>query len=214
MDSTGPLGRETVDRAVLTLERAFSTDPMFTWIFPDPERRARALRCLNRVPLAYGLRYGLIRQAHDGMAVAIWLPPGRGITVSGMIRAGLATVPLRIGWRAFVRFGRANDVMGRIHKKCVPEPHWYLLIVGVDPEFQGRGLGSALVNEGLARADEARCPCYLETSDTRNLPWYERHGFKVVGTAILGTGGPQAWGMRREPPGVRPPAQTRTVPPG
>jgi hypothetical protein len=69
MDSTGLLGRETLDRAVLTLERACSTDPMFAWIFPDPERRARARRCLNRVPLEYGLRYGRVRQAHDGMAM-------------------------------------------------------------------------------------------------------------------------------------------------
>jgi ribosomal protein S18 acetylase RimI-like enzyme len=97
----------------------------------------------------------------------------------------------------------ANEVMGKFHTKYVPEPHWYLLIVGVDPALQGKGLGSALVKEGLARADDTRCPCYLETSEERNLAFYERLGFVVVGTAPLGKGAPPGWAMRREPQGAR-----------
>jgi len=97
----------------------------------------------------------------------------------------------------------ANEIMERIHKKHVPEPHWYLAIVAVDPELQGRGLGSALVKEGLMQADQAHCPSYLETSEQRNLAFYERQGFVVVETVILGDGGPPAWAMRREPRGSR-----------
>ena len=136
-----------------------------------------------------------------GMAVAIWMPPGRAITVGGMVRCGILAVPFRVGLRPFARFMGANDVMGKFHKRHAPEPHWYLLIVGVDPELQGRGLGRALVKEGLARADEGNHPCYLETSEERNLVFYERQGFVVVGTAPLGKDGPPGWAMRRNPPG-------------
>ena len=108
-------------------------------------------------------------------------------------------MPFGIGLGPFAKFMVANEVMGKLHKKYVPEPHWYLLIVGVDPDLQGRGLGSALVKEGLVRADEANCPCYLETSEERNLAFYERCGFAVVGTAPLGKGGPPGWAMRRRP---------------
>ncbi len=201
MDGIEPLKREAVERATTTLERAFSTDPMFTWIFPDPTRRSRSLRRLNRVPLEYGLRYGHVTQYDAGMAVAVWIPPGRTITVGGMVRSGILTVPFRVGFRPFAKFMGANEIMERIHKKYVPEPHWYLMIVGVDPELQGRGLGTALVKEGLARADQANCPCYLETSEERNLAFYERHGFVVVETATLGDGGPTGWAMRRDPRG-------------
>jgi len=201
MDGIEPLKREAVERATTTLERAFSTDPMFTWIFPDPTRRSRSLRRLNRVPLEYGLRYGHVTQYDAGMAVAVWIPPGRTITVGGMVRSGILTVPFRVGFRPFAKFMGANEIMERIHKKYVPEPHWYLMIVGVDPELQGRGLGTALVKEGLARADQANCPCYLEPSEERNLAFYERHGFLVVETATLGDGGPTGWAMRRDPRG-------------
>jgi ribosomal protein S18 acetylase RimI-like enzyme len=193
-----PLGRDLMDRAINTLERAFSTDPMFTWIFPNPDRRSRSLRALVRVPLEYGLRYGRVTQSNDAMSVAIWIPPGRKVTTGGMVRCGILTVPFRIGLRPFMRFAGANDVMGRLHENYVPEPHWYLLIVGVDPDRQGRALGSALLKEGLARADQTNSPCYLETSEERNLAFYERQGFAVVGSAALGDGGPRGWAMRRE----------------
>lgn len=197
MEPIQQLSPAATERAVITLERAFANDPMFRWMFPDPRQRSRSLQAFLRVPVQYGLRYGYVTESNDGMAVAIWLPPGRAITISGMVRCGMLAVPFRVGFRPFVRFMGADDVMGRFHKRFVPEPHWYLLLVGVDPEIQGRGLGSALIKDGLARADEANCPCYLDTSQERNLEFYQRHGFEVVGTASLGKGGPPGWAMRR-----------------
>ena len=198
MDGIDLLGRAGLERATTTLARAFSNDPMFAWIFPDARRRSQSLRVLNRVPLEYGLRHGRVTQSNGGLAAAIWIPPGHTITLSGMIRDGILGVPGRVGFRPFARFLGANSVMGRLHKKFVPEPHWYLLIVAVDPELQGRGVGTALVAEGLARADQSACPCYLETSEERNIAFYERHGFAVVASAPLGKGGPTGWAMRRD----------------
>jgi ribosomal protein S18 acetylase RimI-like enzyme len=115
-----------------------------------------------------------------------------------MIRSGMLAMPFRIGFRQFVRFGAANEIMAKLHRRLVPTPHWYLLIVAVDPELQGKGAGSALVKEGLARADAAGVPCYLETSEETNIGFYRRLGFEVVASAVLGQGGPPAWAMRRD----------------
>ncbi|CAN5867929.1 GNAT family N-acetyltransferase [soil metagenome] len=188
-----------LDRALNTLTRAFDADPMFRWIFPDPQERARSLRVLNRVPLRFGLSHGRVTQSHDGMAVAIWIPPGQAVSLGGMVRSGMLTVPLRVGLRQFGRFVGANDVMGKIHARHVPELHWYLMVVGVDPELQGRGVGSALVQEGLSKADENNSVCYLETSEERNVPFYQRYGFTVLEQAPLGANGPPGWAMRRQP---------------
>ncbi len=199
MNAVQAMKADLLDRAVNTLTRAFDADPMFRWIFPDPQERARSLRLLNRVPLRFGLRYGRVTHCHDGMAVAIWVPPGRSVSLVGMARSGMLSVPLRIGLRPFGRFAGANEVMGKLHAKHVPDPHWYLLIVGVDPELQGRGVGSALVQEGLSEADASNSSCYLETSEERNIPFYERYGFTVLAQASLGAGGPPGWAMRRDP---------------
>jgi len=199
MSSITPLQRSSMDRAAVTLERSFAPDPMFVWIFPNPETRTAALRRLQRVLLEYGLRYGRVTASHDAKAVCVWLPPGPGITIPGMIRSGILGVPLRTGLGSFVKFISANETMNKIHQARVPEPHWYLIAVGVDPELQGQGVGSAIVGEGLALADRESKPCYLETSEGRNLAFYERLGFVVLEEATLGKGGPKTWAMRREP---------------
>jgi ribosomal protein S18 acetylase RimI-like enzyme len=199
MTAIAPLPRRAVDAAAVTMARAFDADPMFRWIFPDHVTRPASLRALSRVPIEYGARWGRVTSSDGVAAVSVWLPPGAGPTVPRMVRAGLLGVPFRTGLRSFAAFMKANDVMDRIHKARMPEPHWYLLLVGVDPELQGRGIGSALVKDGLAEVDGRGHPCYLETSERRNLAFYERHGFAVIEEVTLGAGGPLAWAMRREP---------------
>jgi len=65
-------------------------------------------------------------------------------------------------------------------RRDVPTPHWYLSILGVDPDHQGKGLGGALLQPALAKADQEGLPCYLETLEEKNLAFYGRHGFEVL----------------------------------
>jgi ribosomal protein S18 acetylase RimI-like enzyme len=181
-----------------TLVTAFLDDSMVRWVFPDPATRPSGLRRLNRVPLEYGLRYGYVRQSDEGRCVAIWIPPGAPLSLRRLVRSGILAVPFKTGLRPLARFGSANGVMEKIHKRHMSGPHWELLIVGVDPALQGRGRGSALVRDGLARADDSGLPCYLNTNTPANLPFYERLGFTVLEEASLGKAGPPAWAMRRE----------------
>ena len=91
------------------------------------------------------------------------------------------------------------DVTTTWHRHFAPAAHWYLFYLGVTPAQQGRGMGSALLQPVLARADAAALPCYLETGVARNLRFYERHGFQVVAEGVLSHGGPRLWAMLREP---------------
>ena len=51
----------------------------------------------------------------------------------------------------------------------------------------------------LARCDRDGLPAYLETTKARNVGFYERRGFTVVGEANIPLGGPPMWFMLREP---------------
>jgi ribosomal protein S18 acetylase RimI-like enzyme len=75
------------------------------------------------------------------------------------------------------------EQMERYHPQ---EPCWYLPLIGVDPAHQGRGHGSALLRHALERVDRERLPAYLESSNPRNIPLYERHGFVRLGTIQAG----------------------------
>jgi ribosomal protein S18 acetylase RimI-like enzyme len=97
---------------------------------------------------------------------------------------------------------RTASVLGgleRMEKRHPPDrSHWYLFILGTEPAAQGRGLGSALLAQVLARVDADGMPAYLESSSERNIAWYGRHGFEITGEVAIG-GGPRIWLMWREP---------------
>jgi len=70
-------------------------------------------------------------------------------------------------------------------------------VIGVRPEWQGRGFGSALLRPILERCDRERLPAYLEASSPRNRALYERHGFAVVEEMRV-SDSPPVWRMWRE----------------
>ncbi len=95
---------------------------------------------------------------------------------------------------------RALDETDKVHPS---EPHWYLALLGTDPDHQGKGYGTAAISPVLDICDRDGTPAYLESSKEQNVPFYERHGFEVTSTLDLSKGkGPRLWLMWREP---RPP---------
>jgi predicted N-acetyltransferase YhbS len=79
------------------------------------------------------------------------------------------------------------------------ESHFYLRIVGVRTALQGQGVGSALMQPTLERADSAGLPAYIEASSERSAALYERLGFVHIDVLELPDGGPPVWRMRRPP---------------
>ncbi len=60
------------------------------------------------------------------------------------------------------------------------ERHWYLQMLGTEPDAQSKGLGSAILAPVLERCDREGERVYLESSKERNIPFYARHGFAVT----------------------------------
>jgi GNAT superfamily N-acetyltransferase len=78
------------------------------------------------------------------------------------------------------------------------EPHWYLNVLSTLPSRQGEGLGSSILQPVLAEADTEGWPCYLESSNPRNVSLYLRHGFVETGALAL-PDGPSLIQMWRDP---------------
>ena len=62
-----------------------------------------------------------------------------------------------------------------------PGSYWFLQFLGVVPERQGRGLGSALIAPVLQRCDREGVRTYLDATSAANKRLYERHGFVRTG---------------------------------
>jgi ribosomal protein S18 acetylase RimI-like enzyme len=183
--------------ASAVLGRAFRDDPAWHWVLPDPERRARLLPWLFQVGFEL-LDAELWTTAGPVVGCSRWLPPGRPrMHVGPALRAVVAT-PLRLreATSRFLAYGRAVDA---VRWRAVPDPHWYLAGIGVEPSERRRGIGSALLAPGIEAADRAGIPSALLTNAEANLPFYRAHGFEVVLEDATPAGGPHAWMMVRPP---------------
>lgn len=199
------LEQRSLDAAGDALARAFFDYPLFVFAEPDGERRASLLAWFMR---AVAKRCCLFEEAHttEGapLGAALWVQPGHVVPTPEQAQAaGLHEMPSRFGEAAMTRFMRCVAPLEELREKHVPEPHWYLGILGVEPAQQGRGIGGALMAPVLARADAGgpgdATRCYLATHKEKNVRLYERHGFRVVVDAVVPDGGPRYWTMLREP---------------
>jgi len=198
------LTRPQIKEAGQVLGQAFYDDPAVIYVEPDDGKRLRPLTWFMGTAVRYGHVYGneVFVNAKEVQGVAIWLPPGGyPLGLARMIRAGILLAPQKLGLGPFVRFTRLMNWAEHLHKQNAPPQHWYLQWLGVDPPRQGQGIGSALMQPVLARADAAGLACYLETANARTLPLYQRHGFEVVTEGDAPKGGPHTWTMLRAPRG-------------
>ena len=183
-------------RVAAALGRAFHDDPVMSWLLPRESMRAeRAARWFGLQMERFVLRHGECYTTEEVAGAALWTPPGAwrvGLLDQAKVLPqliGIFGARLPAGFRAF-------NFIERHHPDL---PHFYLAVLGTEPEHQGRGIGSSLMQPVLERCDREGVPAYLESSKERNVPYYGRHGFEVKRELRLPGNGPPVWLMWREP---------------
>jgi len=173
------------------LGRAFQEDPVYTWIFPDAEERARKSPRMFAIFVRQVLRHGMVLTDDGLRGAALWRKP--------QLRMGRLE-ELGFNFRMFRLLGSRAAVIGRgfapveaLHPR---EPHIYLPLLGTDPSHQGHGVGSNLLDPVLRACDESGTLAYLESSKEANIPFYQRHGFELL-EAFTIRNGPTVWPMQR-----------------
>ena len=173
--------REANVLATLTL--AFSSDPANRWCWPGTADYLAAFPQFVRALGGGAFAAECAFEIAGGAGAALWLPPGVEPDEAELIAIVQRTV----------HASRQNDLyevmqqMGRFHPS---EPHWYLPLMGIDPLRQGQGRGSALIRHALVPVDTDRRPAYLESTNPKNVPLYQRHGFELLGTVQVGSSPP------------------------
>jgi len=176
--------------AIAAIVAAFLTDPPARFAWPSPHDYLLAMPVATREFAGSSFKHGTAYVSADFCGAALWLPPGVQPDEAALERAFRDTANREHLDDLLATF----EKMGESHPK---EPHWYLPMIGVEPNAQGKGLGEKLMRHALDRCDQDRALAYLEASKPSNVPFYLRHGFEVTGQIQIGAAPPVTPMLRR-----------------
>ena len=195
------LEKKNVKRAGLVLSKAFKDDPFNTYAFPDPEERAKKMPYAYQFLLRYYISYGRCYITSPKVeGVAVWIHSNNLRTSFWrMIISGAIWPAVKMGMDTSKRMQVLTNYIEKKHRQLVPDKHWYLFLIGVDPEYQGKGYASKLLNGMLSEIDKEGLSCYLETEVKKNVPIYQHFGFDVIDEFIIPNTNVNIIAMLRQP---------------
>lgn len=209
-----PGGPGDLDAVAALLTGAFADDPVVRVIIaaaPDP---LAALDHLHRVTLGSEYLVADDEESANGIAgdaVVDLAVDGDGRVLGAALWDRIDRAPKTPadlegdgagGGIDLALLGDAWGLLTRDTAACLAErparPHWYLYLLAVDAGARGMGIGSALLDHGLARADASGLPAHLEATSEGAARLYERHGFRTTATIAPGAPLPSYRAMTRE----------------
>lgn len=178
------------ERCIAIAERAFREDPFFRAVSGrDGAGYPLLLSLLVKVWLESQMSLGA---EEDGELVGFAVVSGTGggaVSARRCIKLGAGRVVRACGARGLLAFLRAAARFDRVWDGQ-PGPKRYLTLLAVDPDHQGKGVGTALLQEGVIprlRGEGAAALC-LNTNNEKNRAFYYKNHFEEVGTASLRVG--------------------------
>ncbi len=184
-----------------TLTAAFYNDPLIKFLFPIEESRAKQLSIGIRLFGELSSWVIDIRTDQNeccaviGAASPKYYPPS--ILRSLFLIFMLILRALSSGMSCSLIF-RWLRIFSKFEKMHPSEPHWYVLILGVHPNHQGKGLGGKLLQRIIKKADADAVPVYLETANPKNLDFYRKYGFETSKAIVPMAGCPTVWALLRK----------------
>ncbi len=187
------------DLQIETLIEAFYHDPLTEFLLPEEEFRAKRLS--RGIEFLLGLSsntWSVVSGSGACAGVIGAASPGKHppsffnlmVMLTRLILKSLSFTPLRV-------MEQWLSIFHKFDKLHPSQPHWYILILGVHPDHQGKGFGGELLNKVLRRADDERVAVYLESSNPKNLDFYRKYGFQVTQETVPVAGCPPIWGLLR-----------------
>ena len=193
------LNNSHIKPASRMLARAFHNDPVLEYFYPDVTERMKKAPYVYQFLLRYVLYYGEAYTPSSQLeAVAAWLNSDK-VTMSlrRLKCSGALPIMSKLCREAGSRMKYFGEHQDAVHKRLISGHHWYLQILGVEPEFQGKGYASKLLRPVLSKIDAEGATCYLETQKESNTQIYEHFGFRVIEEFTIPDTSFQNWAMIR-----------------
>ena len=174
------VGDKDIESCVSTMVLAFANDPGARWFSPTPELYLQNMTGYAQATGSLAVAHNGAFRIGNGIGTVFCLPPRVEVEetlLSEVLTSGLSDAD--------------QSSMGQLGEKSAQlrpdEEHWYLPMIGVDPRYQGLGLGTLLMETACRHFDKASLPAFLESSNPGNVPLYQRFGFEVLEVLQFGT---------------------------
>lgn len=171
------------------MSRAFARDPLFLHVFGNSERDRQAhSRTTAFMSFMFDKSFMLDEEVWGVLennvllgAYVVEKPQARKLRQmqGGMLLIGrLIPLLFRLSGQSLVTLNRYMRVT---RSAAPPSAHHYLIMIGVDPAAQGKGIGAALLEQLLTTvvADANSRGVALDTENKENVNWYRQFGFQL-----------------------------------
>ncbi len=173
--------RKDLSTAANKFALSMGNDPLHVYFFPDAGTRKKKIKALYSFILKS--RFNSVYTTSSSLeGIAVWENPQHNnfreiFNVS--IIDGINMV-FTIGLKTIIKMMRYEFWAVKQRKEIMTGPYWYLFVIIVDPAFQGKGFASCLMRPVLEEADKNNEKCFLETQNIKNVPIYEKFGFRII----------------------------------
>lgn len=176
------------------LTRSFDKNQSINYIVKQDKKRLKRISALMAYSFEVCYLFGEVFLSDDNSACALVLYPETKKTTFQSVLLDIELVFKCIGLTNLRKTITRESEIEKIQPK---ERKYYLWFIGVDPCFQSLGIGSGLMTEIIDDSEKQNLPLYLETSALRNLPFYDKFGFKVYHELDLSY---KLYFLKRDPP--------------
>ncbi|KAK0479571.1 hypothetical protein IW261DRAFT_1336365 [Armillaria novae-zelandiae] len=173
---------------------------------PGVQQTIKNLRCFQRSLVTITMLVGgvvtlaVVPSQDDGkgekiVGVAVWLQPGQTLDMplDKLLKAGAWSVLKGWGIRGFKRIfldftPSVEKALSKAFKARSMDrlDSCHLLAIVVDPDWQGKGVSSALMRDCFSRAKPK--PIHLEASSPKSRDIYAHFGFEINDEHLFGKG--------------------------
>jgi ribosomal protein S18 acetylase RimI-like enzyme len=186
---------DAVDAAAQVFARGFHDDPLWAWAFPHESKRLAQQQAFWGFCVAEAIRYPWTFLAANDSTTTCWIPPG-GTELSPAGAEQFAPLLHDLVGDGATPVLELFETLDASHPH--DEPHFYLSLFATEPAARGNAYGQALLCHNLELIDQQGASAYLESSNSRNIAMYERHGFRVIQHVAGPAGCPDFAGLWRE----------------
>ncbi|MGV8135987.1 MAG: GNAT family N-acetyltransferase [Mangrovibacterium sp.] len=164
------------DLIIDILTQSFESNQSVNYIVNQDKNRLNRIRVLMDYSFDVCSLFGDVFISDDKKACALIVYPDKKKTNIKAALLDLKLITQCIGIRN-VKKTLAREAL--IKKTQPKEPMTYLWFIGVGLTDQNKGIGSELLRGVIDHSNQLQRPIYLETSTLRNLPWYQKFGFRI-----------------------------------